>query len=272
MKIDITVISDNISMGTLQGEWGLSLLVKYGDKKILVDAGASELFMENMEKLGESIADTDYAILSHAHYDHANGMPAFFEHNSRAKLYLRDKTASDCYDRKFIFRKYIGIPKNMLEEYADRIEKVSDVLKVSEGVHLIPHSTPGLSSVGKRERMYRKTPAGWIADDFAHEQSVIFETDKGLLIINSCSHAGVANILNEVREVFPDKKIYGYIGGFHLFNKNEEEVRRVGDVLKETSMDYICTGHCTKEKAFDILKEQLGDKVEQLHVGLKIVI
>ena len=55
----------------------MSLLVEIGDKKILVDAGASDLFLENMEKLGMDVSDIDFAVLSHAHYDHANGMPDF---------------------------------------------------------------------------------------------------------------------------------------------------------------------------------------------------
>ena len=54
MKTEITVIVDNIASENLCGEWGLSLLVKYNDKKILVDAGGSNLFLENMRGLGET--------------------------------------------------------------------------------------------------------------------------------------------------------------------------------------------------------------------------
>ena len=81
MKARVTVIVDNISNQGIEGEWGLSLLVEIGDKKILVDAGASDLFLENMKKLGIDVGDIDYAVLSHAHYDHAYGMPAFFMNN-----------------------------------------------------------------------------------------------------------------------------------------------------------------------------------------------
>ena len=88
MKTEITVIVDNIASENLCGEWGLSLLVKYNGKKILVDAGGSNLFLENMKGLGEDVAEVDYAVLSHAHYDHANGMPGFFDNNSKAKLFV----------------------------------------------------------------------------------------------------------------------------------------------------------------------------------------
>ena len=76
-----TVLVDNISCNELAGEWGLSIYIEYGDKKILLDTGASELFLENAEKMGVSIKEVDYAVLSHAHYDHSNGMKAFFENN-----------------------------------------------------------------------------------------------------------------------------------------------------------------------------------------------
>ena len=72
--------------------------------------------------------------------------------------------------------------------------------------------------------MCRKTPKGWIPDDFMHEQSLVLDTDKGLVILNSCSHGGAANIINEIKTTFPDKNVYGLIGGFHLFNKTEEEI------------------------------------------------
>jgi 7,8-dihydropterin-6-yl-methyl-4-(beta-D-ribofuranosyl)aminobenzene 5'-phosphate synthase len=269
MKTEIKVITDNNPSDALRGEWGLCLVVNYNGEKILVDAGASNLFMKNMEALGESIEDVDFAVLSHAHYDHANGMPAFFEKNTKAKLYVSESTAADCYHKKFIFKKYIGIPKNMLRDYSDRIENVSGVYKIREGVFLVPHSTSNLSSIGKREMMYRKSSDGWKPDDFSHEQSLVIDTDKGLLIINSCSHGGVKNILREVREALPDKKIYGYIGGFHLFNKSKSEVQTVAESL-DGDLEYICTGHCTGDRAYDILKQQLGDKLHKLQVGMVI--
>ena len=270
MKTEIVVIIDNKSNETLSGEWGLCLLIKYGDKNILVDAGSSDLFLKNLKELGENIETIDFAVLSHAHYDHANGIPAFLDNNSKAKLYVRDTVDADCYVKSLFFKKYIGIPKRMLDEYNDRIERVSGNYQISEGIYLIPHSTKNLSKIGKNEKMYRHTKKGWMPDDFSHEQSLVLETDKGLLIINSCSHGGVVNIINEVKKALPDKKVYGYIGGFHLFNKSDAVIEEVADSIKASAIDYVCTGHCTKERAYAILKEKLGDNIEQLQVGLRI--
>ena len=270
MKTRITVIVDNISNMGIDGEWGLSILVEYVDKLILVDTGASDLFLKNMERLGIDVRNIDYAVLSHAHYDHSNGMPAFFDNNTKAKLYLRNGTAEDCYAKKFFFKKYIGIPKNLLRDYPDRIEMVSGDYRIIDGVYLIPHKTNGLSSIGKREMMYRRTLNGWLPDDFSHEQSLVLDTDKGLVIINSCSHGGAANIINEVQTSFPEKHVYGLMGGFHLFNKSNDEIRELAKKINNTGIEYVCTGHCTKERAYSILKEELGDKLEQMKVGYQI--
>lgn len=270
MKTKITIIVDNIPAGELLGEWGLSILVEYNDKKILLDAGASELFAENLKKLGFDISEIDFAVLSHAHSDHADGMPKFFEKNEKAKLFVRETTDENCYYKKFVFKKYIGICRNMLSVFKDRIEYVSGDYKLCDGVYLIPHKTSNLRRLGRREMMYCHTKRGWHADDFSHEQSLVLDTDKGLIILNSCSHGGALNIINEVQSTFPEKHIYAYIGGLHLFNKTTKEIMKVAGELKETDIEYIYTGHCTKNRAFGLLKDVLGDRLTQLKVGMEI--
>ncbi|MCR5024205.1 MAG: MBL fold metallo-hydrolase, partial [Lachnospiraceae bacterium] len=165
MTTKITVIVDNKENINLPGEWGLSVLVEYGGKKILLDAGQTGLFLENMKGLGIDVSDIDYATLSHAHYDHANGFMQFFDKNTKAKLYLREGTDKNCYKKVSWFHAYIGIPKKLLKKHAGRIEMISGDYKLLEGVYLIPHKTPGLSEIGKREKMYQRTKHGWMFDD-----------------------------------------------------------------------------------------------------------
>ena len=268
MKTVMSVVIDNKACNGLKGEWGLSIVVDYKGKKILVDAGASDLFIDNMAKLNIDIRDIDYAMLSHAHFDHANGIPAFFKKNDKAKFYIRETTKDNCYAKRLFFYKYIGIPKRMMDEYADRIEVVSGDYKLMDGVYLLPHKTANLENIGKKEKMYLKTDNGYVFDNFAHEQSLVVDTDKGLVIINSCSHGGAVNIINEVKNTFKDKHIYGIIGGFHLYNKKDAEVLEVAECIKDTGIEFVCTGHCTEERAYNILKGVLKDKLIQLHSGL----
>lgn len=270
MNTKLTVIVDNIPSGDIKGEWGLSILAEYNDKKILIDTGASNLFTENLNKLGFDINSIDYATLSHAHYDHSNGMERFFKDNDHSSFYLRESANENCYFKKFFVKKYIGIPRNILSDYENRIVFTSGKYELLPGAYLIGHTTSGLDKIGKRENMYQKLDKGYVPDSFSHEQSLILDTKKGLVIINCCSHGGAVNIINEAKQAFPDKKVYGLIGGFHLFNKSEKEIRDVGNKINETGIEFVCTGHCTKDRAFGILKDILGEKLLQLKVGLEM--
>lgn len=262
------VLVDNISDGAAGSEWGLCVYIEYNGVKFLLDTGASGLFAENAEAFGINIGDVDMAILSHAHSDHANGMKTFFEKNSKASFYLQASARENCFRKKFFSYKYIGIARGTLDTYRDRIIFISGKHQLCDGVYLIPHTTPGLSRVGKREKMVVRNGRKWVPDDFSHEQSLVFDTEKGLVIFNSCSHGGANIIINEVRSAFPGKQVYALIGGFHLFNKTEAEVRALAGKIRDTKVQYICTGHCTGQKAYDILQMELGDTLHQLHIGL----
>lgn len=265
-----TVLVDNISKGNIAGEWGLSIYIEYKKNNILLDTGSSGLFLKNAEKLGINIQETDYAILSHAHYDHANGMKDFLEKNNKAKFYLRYGCRENCYIKKWFIHKYIGIPKNILAEYKDRIVYTKGDYTLFPGVTLLPHKTEGLSVIGKKNFMYIRNERGWEPDDFTHEQSLVLDTPSGLVIFNSCSHAGADNIIKEVAASFPNKKIRALVGGFHIYNKSKSEVRELARRIKMTGVEVIYTGHCTGKRSFTTLKNELGDIVNQLYAGLVI--
>lgn len=266
-ELKATVLIDNIAADGLTAEWGLSVFIGYKGKNYLLDTGASGKFADNAKKLGISLSDTDFGILSHAHYDHSDGMERFFSENDKAKFHIRESAAENCYGSKFIFSKYIGIRRGTLEKYSDRIVYASGDLQLSDGVTLVPHKTPGLAAAGKRAGMFRKVNGRRVPEDFSHEQSLVFDTRKGLVIFNSCSHGGADNIINEVAATFPGKKIYALIGGFHLFKTSEKDVRTLAGNIKKTGIEYVATGHCTGDKGFNILKKELGDTLVQLRSG-----
>ncbi len=269
-RMKATVVIDNIEYSELAAEWGLCIYIEHRDKVILLDTGSSDLFAENAQKLGLCLQNVDFGVLSHAHYDHANGMPAFFEVNTSAPFFIRESSAENCYHKKEGEWKYIGMPEGIFEKYSGRMIISKGIEKVSDGAYLIPHSTPNLADIGKKEEMKKLVGDEWVHDDFAHEQSLVLETQQGLVIFNSCSHGGVVNIIHEVEKVFPGQKICGYIGGFHLYNKSAEEVRTVARELKKAGVERIYTGHCTGDEAFRILHEELGDIIQQFYTGLVI--
>lgn len=125
MKTVLTVIVDNIGSDNGKGEWGLSIWVQHNGQNILVDTGASKLFAKNIKLQGFDLKDVDCAVLSHAHYDHSGGMKKFFNENQTAEFYISADAKNDCYKKVGLFYKYIGIPKNILKNYPDRIKKIT---------------------------------------------------------------------------------------------------------------------------------------------------
>jgi 7,8-dihydropterin-6-yl-methyl-4-(beta-D-ribofuranosyl)aminobenzene 5'-phosphate synthase len=82
-----TVLSDNrTSNPALETEHGLSILLATERYKILLDTGASDVFIRNAEQLGIDLSDVDYVFISHGHSDHAGGLRYFLEQNQRAKV------------------------------------------------------------------------------------------------------------------------------------------------------------------------------------------
>ena len=273
-----TVLVDNIKGCGLNGEWGLCVYIEYEDKVVLLDTGASDLFVKNAEQLGLDLKKVDFGVLSHAHFDHADGMKAFFAANKKAPFFLQRAAKENCYEKFWIFSKYIGIPRGILEDAKERIKFAEGKYKVCNGVWLLSHSTEGLEAIGKKNHMYlRSDKKGdgrnskkWRPDDFSHEQSLVFETEDGLVIFNSCSHGGADNIINEVKATFPGEKIKAIIGGFHLFTRREEEVRELARSIRATGIQQVYTGHCTGDRAYAVLSDELGDMIHQLSCGLVI--
>ncbi|MCI8506058.1 MAG: MBL fold metallo-hydrolase [Lachnospiraceae bacterium] len=266
------ILIDNQSKNELACEWGLAVYLEYEGHKLLLDTGTTGAFVKNAKSMGVDLEEVEYGILSHAHYDHSDGMTSFFEKNSKAKFYLRRGAGENCYGRRWIFYKYIGIARGVLDSYRDRIVYVDGRFGLFPGVYLLPHTTPGLEQIGKRAGLYVKQGKRRVPDSFVHEQSLIFDTKEGLVIFNSCSHGGADNIIREVSEAFPGKSICALVGGLHLYRSAEEEVRTLARRVLETGIKRVITGHCTGERAFRLLKEELGDVVQGLYTGMEFTI
>lgn len=267
-KIKVTVLSENTSCGEFEGEHGLSLLIEYKGEKILLDAGRSALFSINADKLGIDLKDVDKAVLSHSHYDHADGFDTFFEINDKAKLYLNANCSEDYYSGNGEGVHYIGPKKGMLEKHKDRLV-LNDGISIlgDEDEILFPHTIFD-ETIGEKALLYKMEGELLKPDMYEHEQSLVLRTERGLVIFNSCSHTGVANILKETRQQFPNERIAAYVGGFHLFEMSEEDVRAFAETIKDEKDMRIITGHCTGDAAFDVLKEFFSDNLIRMHAGM----
>ncbi len=83
---------------------------------------------------------------------------------------------------------------------------------------------------------------------------------RGLFVFSSCSHAGVVNVLHDLRHNFPDEPIYGVVGGFHLVGEASEKI--IPDTmvaLKEFNLREVVPAHCTGWKALHALLNTFGE-------------
>lgn len=276
MKMQVLI--ENISHSELIPEHGLSIFIEYKGKKILLDAGTSSAFMDNAKKMNINIADADFCVLSHGHYDHSGGFAAYFEENPSKKLYAMDTSIGEYYSGSGGYIHEIGIPKSVYPTYSQNFIFVNKPTEISEGIYVIPHSTNGLEKIGERSKLYKKVDKEYVPDDFSHEMSLVFDTDKGIVIFNSCSHGGVVNIIEEVKEYLGDKRIYAFVGGLHMKGKigeteictfSEEEIIGMTQYLRKNGIKKLYTGHCTGVVGYEIIKKYMGDDVEYIYTGIQ---
>ena len=268
-KLEVTVLIDNLAEAPLAGEWGLSILIDADGRRLLLDTGASDLFARNAECLGIDLDSVDAGVLSHAHYDHADGLDAFFALNKDAPFLIREGAGENCFGIKEGVLRYIGIRRGILEEHRARIRYVRGVHQIADGIWLVPHRRADYSAIALRNDLYTVDDGERRPDDFAHEQSLVIETEKGLVVFNSCSHAGMTNILADIRETLGRGDVCAYVGGLHLYRMTDEELDALCGEIRRTGIAHIFTGHCTGEHAFTFLEARLGGRIEQFSSGFR---
>lgn len=262
----------------LTAEHGLSCLITYRDKQILLDAGSSGAFADNAAALGVDLSRVDLAVLSHGHYDHANGLGRFFTLNGHARVYARPTAGGAYFSTSQGEPRYIGVHPELWEGHRERFCCPEGLCQLMDGVWLVPETIHKGPFASRESNLLRKVDGvHLIPDDFSHEQSLVLEGAEGLVLFNSCSHGGIVNIVEGVKEQL-GRPVYAVVGGLHLFsgkapsgmNCTPEYVQSVGRALLEQGVEQVYTGHCTGPAAFRLLQEVLGNRIHPLSCGLTV--
>ena len=255
----ITTLIENTSIHPdLAAEHGLSLLIETGSHTILFDAGQTGAFVDNAAKLGIDLNTVDFCILSHGHYDHGGGLMRFLKINDHAPIYL----SRYAFGEYFSSGNYIGLNPEL--EGNPRLIPIDDVLEIAEGITLCScNDLLRPFSFGVFGQSICKN--GVHQDDtYLHEQYLLMEENGQKICFSGCSHKGVLNILHWFR---PDV----FLGGFH-FIRMDPHGRELADALHQLAKfpTRYFTGHCTGSEQYDVLKEALGDRLNNLHTGTVI--
>lgn len=288
MKIQVLIenTADLKINSNLKPEHGLSIYIEYQGKKILLDAGTTQAFMENAKNMNADIENADFCVLSHGHYDHSGGFAKYLEENRDKKVYAMKTSIEEYYSGSGGHIHEIGIPKEVYPKYKDNFILIDGTftdkgVEISNGIFIIPHNTKDLEKIGERAKLYKKVNDNYVPDDFSHELSLVFDTEKGLVVFNSCSHSGIINIMEEIRAYFGNREICAFFGGLHMKGMKdnveictftEAEIESMTDYLKENRLSKLYTGHCTGLVGFELIKKYMGEKAEYLMTGKTIVI
>ena len=100
-----------------------------------------------------------------------------------------------------------------------------------------------------------KTPGGLVEETIPEDMSLIFDTDKGLVALSGCGHAGVINTLEFARNRIRRAPVYAAIGGFHLYQLDDKKLAWTALKLREFGLKHLLGGHCTGIEAVYRLRQ-----------------
>jgi len=235
-ELVLTTIYDNRSKNEeLRADWGFSCLAEINGQRILFDAGANgKILLSNMKKLGVKPSEIGAVFLSHDHWDHTGGLFEVLEENRNLEVFLL---------------------KSFPEEFKQKIESLGvSFSEISTPVHMYA----GVMSTGELGESIK-------------EQSLLIDTNRGLVVLTGCSHPGILQIIKTAKSI-TGKEILLVIGGFHLLEKTEPEIKSIIEEFKKLGVKKAAPSHCTGEKAIELFKAEYGKNFVSNSAGEKIVI
>lgn len=268
MKI-ITIIEDSPGLNGLCSEHGLCLYIETAMHRILSDAGHSDMTWKNAEMLGIAPESIDTVVLSHGHYDHADGIQGFRQRNRTAQIYLRKGALGEFFHGE----KYIGVSDAV--KMAGSLRYTDEFVRIDQEISLFSGVKGRRYWPENNQELTQKTGGMSVVDSFEHEQCLVVECDGLKVLISGCAHNGILNILDRFRDIYscdPDM----LISGFHMASGQytDEDLHVIRDTARElASLKTVCyTGHCTGQVAYDVMKPIMKDKLHRIYPGKTITI
>jgi 7,8-dihydropterin-6-yl-methyl-4-(beta-D-ribofuranosyl)aminobenzene 5'-phosphate synthase len=261
-SLKITVLSTMLADAGM-GEWGFAALVEADGRRILFDTGLlPETVRQNARTLGIDLSTVTDVVLSHHHGDHTGGLVTL-----RRELSAKTPTAlSRVHVAPGIFasRRRAGS-----DEEANPTIAIKAAMEAT-GAVFVEHPKaqeiyPGVWLTGPVPRPhpehYWGTPAslvtsgGLVPDSIPEDMALIVETDKGLVILVGCGHAGTINTVEYGRRILGPKPVYALIGGLHLFAASDSALAWTATRLRADQLGYLLGAHCTGIEAVFRIRE-----------------
>lgn len=269
--VTVTILADNtVARGLpkgLRGEWGFAAAV--GD--VLLDTGQSSTAVHNARILDVPTSFDDI-VLSHAHFDHTEGLDEFLDPFDEPTVYCHPDVWEERFMRQpsdgrtFDEPVHVGMPYSRAE--------------VESGADLVEHRGPvevsdGTFALGEVPREHAETTVGLREDDgdlvddhVPDDQALAVRTAEGTALVLGCCHSGLRNTIEYAESVTGEAVRY-VVGGTHLVARDADEVRGIADWL-EGRLELFAGTHCTGFEAEKILSERLPGAFRSVGVGSSI--
>jgi 7,8-dihydropterin-6-yl-methyl-4-(beta-D-ribofuranosyl)aminobenzene 5'-phosphate synthase len=228
--ITITIVYDNQQGDPkLTTAWGFSALVEYANRTLLFDTGGEgQILMENMHILGIDPLKIQDVVLSHAHDDHTGGLITLLGAGAKPAVYLLPSFPSSF--------------KHQVRQYTDVIE-VSPWQSIVDGI--------------------------WTTGEISGaipEQSLVVQTNQGLVVLTGCAHPGIISILDLVHTTYKSP-ILLVLGGFHLSGKSEADIAAILQDFRHLEVLHAAPCHCTGDLAIQLFAREYGSDYLQVSLG-----
>ena len=251
MKLTVLVDNNTYIDRYFLGEPALSFFIEDEGKGILFDCGYSNIFFDNARKMGIDLRFLDYLVLSHCHLDHTWGIETLIREYTEAIFEGLEYKKSTLVAHPLVFESALvdGVgeigsllsDKKLQHHFPLYLSK--DTVVLTENLVFlgeIPRTFPfeSTSPIGRKE--------GEREDDLLLDDSALaYKTEKGLVIITGCSHAGICNITEYAKKVCNDNRVAAIIGGLHLLDPPKEQLAGTIEYIKSLNLTALYACHCT---------------------------
>lgn len=272
MSLRIITLIENMpdDENRLAFEHGFSVFLEVNGKRILFDTGQSGAFVKNAEALGVKLSEVDAVVLSHGHYDHTGGVPELLP-------LLKEQTLVYV-GKEFFLPKYKNLGEGVWkyngnpfapELLTDRVQLYyveEDVTQLYENVFLFKNFTRKTSYEEVNPKFFIKTEAGYEPDLFVDEIALGVVTQDGVVLVAGCSHAGIVNMLEHVKE-HTGRPVTAVLGGTHLVEAGEERLAKTVEAMKAYGIGMVAVSHCTGESGMELLEKEFTEGFVRNNTG-----
>ena len=270
----ITIICENtVGRRIGLGEHGFSAFIETDRENYLFDTGSGHSVIRNSLELNKDLKTIKKIFLSHGHYDHTGGLPEVLKLKGKVDIHAHPHVFLDrihvVKENEKETKKFVGLPykKKYLELLGANFILHKDFREVEKGVFLTGE-VPRKTSFEKPDPVLLAEIDGKIDQDiFSDDQSLILDTEKGLILVFGCAHSGMINIINYVIDKMGKEKFYAVLGGTHLDFLAQEQLEESIKALKKMKIEKIGVCHCTGMRAAFRLHHEFGERFFYGHVG-----